>query len=401
VSTTSLAPHRLRSLKLKRVSLVDDPANQLAKVLIHKRAEPEPAEKAEMSTANINDLPDSAFAAIEPGGKKVDGKTEPRSLRHLPFKNADGSVNLPHLRNALARLNQTQISAGLKAEAKRKLEAAARSAGVGDHEKRQDMELNKNGATEEPDEDDMMKKGMCPGCDAPVGKGDKYCANCGDKLPMGARKAVKMDLEKIEDPEVRKAVEKMAADLKTAQDLLDEQAKAAAEKKEPEPDVLKSLTPEARAVVEKAQRDAAEATAKANAASAEIEKMHEAESTREYIAKAKDFVSLSLDPEKFGPILKRVHDHKTTEEDEKEILRVLTAANKASKPLMKIVGAGGGSNANTGTATEALNSKARDLIAKSGDKKLSYADALDAVMREEPELWRQHMADSSVLVSNE
>ena len=361
----------------------------MAKVLIHKRAEPEPANKAEMSTASINDLPDSAFAAIEPGGKKVDGKTEPRSLRHLPFKNADGSVNLPHLRNALARLNQTQIGAGLKAEAKRKLEAAARAAGVGDHEKRNTMDdVKKDG--DEPDADDMEKGMTCPKCDAPVSKGDQYCAKCG--AAMKARKAVKMDLEKIEDPEVRKAVEKMAADLKAAQDLLDEQAKAATKKTEPEPDVLKGLAPEARAMVEKAQHDAAEATAKANAASAEIEKMREEAATREYVAKARAFNSLSVKPDTFGPILKRVHDGKTTAEDEKEILRVLSAANKAAKPLFSVVGAGGSDNANGNSATEVINAKARDMIAKSADKKLSYADALDAVMKEEPELWKQHMA---------
>ena len=56
---------------------------------------------AEMDTAAINDLPDSAFAYIEPGGKVVDGKTEPRSLRHFPIHDA------AHVRNALARAPQS------------------------------------------------------------------------------------------------------------------------------------------------------------------------------------------------------------------------------------------------------------------------------------------------------
>ena len=63
-----------------------------------------------MSGASINDLPDSAFAYIEPGGKKVDGKTEPRSLRHFPIHDA------AHVRNALARLQQSPF--GAKARAK-------------------------------------------------------------------------------------------------------------------------------------------------------------------------------------------------------------------------------------------------------------------------------------------
>ena len=56
---------------------------------------------AELNTAAINDLPDNAFAYIEPGGKVVDGKTEPRSLRHFPIHDA------AHVRNALARAPQS------------------------------------------------------------------------------------------------------------------------------------------------------------------------------------------------------------------------------------------------------------------------------------------------------
>lgn len=79
---------------------------------------------AEWSTADINDLPDSSFAYIEDGGKKdADGKTTPRSLRHLPYKDKDGKVDLPHVRNALARLDATKIPADAKAGIKKKLEA--------------------------------------------------------------------------------------------------------------------------------------------------------------------------------------------------------------------------------------------------------------------------------------
>ena len=42
--------------------------------------------RAAMSVKDINDLPDSDFAYIEPGGEKDDdGKTVPRSLRHYPI----------------------------------------------------------------------------------------------------------------------------------------------------------------------------------------------------------------------------------------------------------------------------------------------------------------------------
>jgi hypothetical protein len=66
---------------------------------------------AEWTTKYINDLPDSAFAFIAPGGKKdAEGKTVPRTLRNLPYKDANGKIDLPHLRNAMARVTHTNLS---------------------------------------------------------------------------------------------------------------------------------------------------------------------------------------------------------------------------------------------------------------------------------------------------
>lgn len=76
------------------------------------------------SRKQINDLPDSDFAYVEPGGKKVDGKTVPRSLRHLPI------MDCAHVRNALARVGQTKISPQAKAQALKKIKAAAKKCGV-------------------------------------------------------------------------------------------------------------------------------------------------------------------------------------------------------------------------------------------------------------------------------
>lgn len=56
----------------------------------------------------INNLPDSSFLWIESGGKKdSEGRTEPR-FRHLPYKDSSGRIDLPHVRNALARLSQVK-----------------------------------------------------------------------------------------------------------------------------------------------------------------------------------------------------------------------------------------------------------------------------------------------------
>lgn len=71
--------------------------------------------EAVWSAAYINTLPDSSFLYIEPGGEKdEEGKTKPRSLRHFPVKNADGSVDEPHLSNALARIPQSNLPQAVK-----------------------------------------------------------------------------------------------------------------------------------------------------------------------------------------------------------------------------------------------------------------------------------------------
>src|SRR5262245_24863283 len=76
---------------------------------------------AEMSRKSINDLPDSAFAYIEPGGKKdSEGKTIPRSLRQFPVHDE------AHARNALARATQSPFGA----KALSKIKAACRRFGI-------------------------------------------------------------------------------------------------------------------------------------------------------------------------------------------------------------------------------------------------------------------------------
>ncbi|MEN3007247.1 MAG: HK97 family phage prohead protease [Candidatus Methanosuratincola petrocarbonis] len=72
-----------------------------------------PEEVKEWTRAFINSLPDAAFAVIEPAYKR--GETKNKNARHLPHHNKsvkdpneNSSVDLPHYRNALARVNQIQ-----------------------------------------------------------------------------------------------------------------------------------------------------------------------------------------------------------------------------------------------------------------------------------------------------
>lgn len=76
---------------------------------------------AEMSSAAINDLPDSAFAHIEPGGQKdASGKTTPRSKRHFPVHDE------AHTRAALSRAPQSPFGKA----AMPKILSAARKHGI-------------------------------------------------------------------------------------------------------------------------------------------------------------------------------------------------------------------------------------------------------------------------------
>lgn len=103
--------------------------------------------EAVWSVAYINDLPDSAFAFIEPGGEKdADGKTAPRSKRHFPLKDANGNYDAAHVRNALARAPQSPIGA----RAMLRIHAAARSLGIGQpaQESADDRPAPTNGSVE-------------------------------------------------------------------------------------------------------------------------------------------------------------------------------------------------------------------------------------------------------------
>jgi hypothetical protein len=83
---------------------------------------PSPMAAEQMSTGSINDLPDSAFAYIEPGGAKdSSGRTTPRSKRHFPIHDK------AHVRNALARASQSPFGS----KAMPKIKAAAKRMGIG------------------------------------------------------------------------------------------------------------------------------------------------------------------------------------------------------------------------------------------------------------------------------
>src|SRR4030066_614639 len=83
-------------------------------------------EKAVWDNKDINDLPDSAFLYIESGGKKDGGgKTVPRGLRHFPYMDIKGKIDLAHIKNAIARIPQSKC--GLDSKEMEALQNKARN----------------------------------------------------------------------------------------------------------------------------------------------------------------------------------------------------------------------------------------------------------------------------------
>jgi len=97
---------KLKEVGINEGSITIIPANERALV-----EEVKSGDKTEWTVAFINSLPDAAFAVIEPAYRN--GDTEDKRARHLPHHKRsvsgpddDDSVDLPHLRNALARASQ-------------------------------------------------------------------------------------------------------------------------------------------------------------------------------------------------------------------------------------------------------------------------------------------------------
>ena len=82
----------------------------------------ESVDAAKWSRAFIDSLPNSSFAVVEKGYKDGDNK----KARHLPFKDSDGKIDVPHLQNAWDR--RDQIESVLKTESNQELRDRAEKA---------------------------------------------------------------------------------------------------------------------------------------------------------------------------------------------------------------------------------------------------------------------------------
>jgi len=186
----------------------------------------------------------------------------------------------------------------------------------------------------------------------------------------------------LEDAETKmEALEKRASTaeeaLKVANDTI---AKAKDEVKTEEPseeEVLKSLPESVRKRLEKAKED--EATIAKMAAEAE---------EKAAIAKARELKV--AEPEKVGPMLLRVAKGKSTADDAKVIETLLRqhAAISAVSPLFKSIGS---AVAVEGDPEELLKAKAVE-IQKASEGKMTYAQAYDDALKQNPALYEAYIA---------
>jgi hypothetical protein len=228
----------------------------------------EAVDKAALSGTARDDLPDSDFAYIEPGGTKdSSGKTQPRSKRHFPIPDA------AHVRNALARIEQ---GAEFGEQAEDKVNAAAKRLGIGDDDMAKAARLGVLHKAQEllgaPPTDPMKEDGHMPEF---------------DKSKLSKEAAAAFD-------EIEKAKADAETKAKTAEDALakaNEDLAKAKEPVKPEPaeDPIAKATkdnPELAAIL-KAKDDAiAKAAADATEALAKAKVEHDARVDGEYIAKA-------------------------------------------------------------------------------------------------------------------
>lgn len=410
---------RIANLRLRAVALVEEGDCLGARVELLKAADPGDVQKAVWSAAMVNGFPDSSFAFISPGGEKdAEGKTVPRSLRHLPYKDASGKPDAAHVRNALARLAQTDIPAAAKATARRRLVAAARQLKIEVAESAQksahlDLASHVAARTEEdkldrltwgvrdvartivegetePDEKrrllaqlardavvelrDIFASMVAATGEGAAGEQGEYDEDADGAEMMAARAAAK------EAGMSAKPGDMAPEDLKKALD--DANARVAAAEAEvaklraaAPPDPLAGVPDAARETVKKLNDQLAEMQARFE--------------TGEAISKARqDFPDgvPGTTHETVGPLLLRVAKGRTTAEDATEIARLLKVGAELARVahVGKAIGFAGEPVESDGPMGESLQ-KAR--AARAANPALrSDAEALDYVWREDPEL---------------
>lgn len=200
-----------------------------------------------------------------------------------------------------------------------------------------------------------------------------------EDLPEEAQKFV----ETIEA--AKQAAEEKATELEKRVTDLEKSKSDEGKDEDPVVKAMSTLDPAVREVVEKSQRDATEAIAKAR--QLEVEKRD-----REYTDIAKGFGPLTVKAEEFGPVLRKVADDHA--EEASEIVRVLQSAAEAVKHANILKAQGADASDDEGSAIAKLNAKAAEI--RKSDSQLTKEQAFTKASEENPDLVQEYRQEIGV-----
>lgn len=196
-------------------------------------------------------------------------------------------------------------------------------------------------------------------------------------LPEDVRKGIE-ELQKKADQ--ADTLQQTVTDLQKQVDELKKGAQPSSSTS-PEDDIFKGMSPAAKELVMKLQKQAKEAEELAKA-----EK--EARLNREFVTKAAELKGLNVKADEFGPVLKAVAE-KCPEQFEKLEAVLKTASNAIlTGEVLKEVGSSGSSS---GSAWDKIEKKAEELL--KGETSLSKEQAISKVIQQEPQLYEEYQKE--------
>ncbi len=146
-----------------------------------------------------------------------------------------------------------------------------------------------------------------------------------------------------------------------------------------------------RATVEALWKSNEDANARAEKIEKTLDKERNERLNNAYIEKARSFEHLSMDADKFGPILKSISDKLSTD-DFSELERVLKAASEGMEKLFKATGSDGGDDGDNGddSAYSKLNKKAEEIAKRDS---ITGEQAFVKALNEYPDLAAQERVE--------
>ena len=234
------------------------------------------------------------------------------------------------------------------------------------------------------------KQMECPKCGEEIPEGAKKCANCGYEMKAAKEKqmdekALKADLE---------AAEKLAEEEAAKREASEKRATAAEARVKELEKKLSDLenTPEA---VEKRKLDAlpTEVRKQLEDQAVELKKLRDREAETVFVTKARELTKINSPPEKVGALLKRAA-YVMKAEDVTELETLLKAANESAKQGELLFRSMGRPSIPADSPAAKLDALVKERVTKAAGTE-TYADALVAVEREHPEIYREYAASVS------